>query len=77
MTRGPLGTTYMVVNPQGPVAHIENFAIFPFILANIAGTSLFRTASGGGFMRIYSIRIPEIARLITNCWICSVPSKMS
>ena len=28
-------------------------------------------------LRIYSIRIPEIARLITNCWICSVPSKMS
>ncbi len=25
----------------------------------------------------YSIRRPEIARLITSCWICSVPSKMS
>jgi hypothetical protein len=25
----------------------------------------------------YSIRIPLIARAITNCWICSVPSKMS
>jgi hypothetical protein len=23
------------------------------------------------------MRIPEIARLITSCWICSVPSKMS
>jgi len=26
---------------------------------------------------IYRIRTPEIARLITSCWICSVPSKMS
>ena len=26
---------------------------------------------------LYSIRKPEIARLITSCWICSVPSKMS
>jgi len=25
----------------------------------------------------YSIRIPEMAREMTNCWICSVPSKMS
>jgi hypothetical protein len=25
----------------------------------------------------YSIRKPEIARAITSCWICSVPSKMS
>jgi hypothetical protein len=25
----------------------------------------------------YSIRMPEMAREITNCWICSVPSKMS
>ena len=25
----------------------------------------------------YSIRIPEIARAMTSCWICSVPSKMS
>jgi hypothetical protein len=25
----------------------------------------------------YSIRMPEIARAITSCWICSVPSKMS
>jgi len=25
----------------------------------------------------HSIRIPEMARLITNCWICSVPSKIS
>jgi hypothetical protein len=25
----------------------------------------------------YSIRSPEIAREITSCWICSVPSKMS
>jgi hypothetical protein len=25
----------------------------------------------------YSMRRPEIARLITSCWICSVPSKMS
>ena len=25
----------------------------------------------------YSMRMPEMARLITNCWICSVPSKMS
>jgi hypothetical protein len=26
---------------------------------------------------LYSIRIPEMAREITSCWICSVPSKMS
>lgn len=26
---------------------------------------------------IYSIRRPEMAREITSCWICSVPSKMS
>jgi hypothetical protein len=25
----------------------------------------------------YSIRNPLIARAITSCWICSVPSKMS
>ena len=25
----------------------------------------------------YSMRIPEMARLMTSCWICSVPSKMS
>ena len=25
----------------------------------------------------YSMRKPEIAREITSCWICSVPSKMS
>ena len=25
----------------------------------------------------YSTRRPEMARLITSCWICSVPSKMS
>jgi hypothetical protein len=25
----------------------------------------------------YSMRNPEIARLMTSCWICSVPSKMS
>jgi hypothetical protein len=25
----------------------------------------------------YSIRSPEIALAMTNCWICSVPSKMS
>jgi hypothetical protein len=25
----------------------------------------------------YSMRIPLIARAITSCWICSVPSKMS
>ena len=25
----------------------------------------------------YSIRRPEIARPMTSCWICSVPSKMS
>jgi hypothetical protein len=25
----------------------------------------------------YSIRSPLIARAITSCWICSVPSKMS
>jgi len=25
----------------------------------------------------YSMRRPEIARLMTSCWICSVPSKMS
>ncbi len=25
----------------------------------------------------YSTRIPEMARLMTSCWICSVPSKMS
>jgi hypothetical protein len=25
--------------------------------------------------RDYSMRMPEMARLITNCWICSVPSK--
>ncbi len=25
----------------------------------------------------YSIRKPEMARAITSCWICSVPSKMS
>jgi hypothetical protein len=23
------------------------------------------------------MRMPEIARLMTSCWICSVPSKMS
>jgi len=28
-------------------------------------------------VRGYSIRRPEIARAITSCWICSVPSKMS
>ena len=27
--------------------------------------------------RTYSMRRPEIARAITSCWICSVPSKMS
>jgi hypothetical protein len=25
----------------------------------------------------YSMRKPLMARLITSCWICSVPSKMS
>ena len=25
----------------------------------------------------YSMRMLEIARLMTSCWICSVPSKMS
>jgi hypothetical protein len=25
----------------------------------------------------YSMRRPEMARAITSCWICSVPSKMS
>jgi len=25
----------------------------------------------------HSIRMPEMAREITSCWICSVPSKMS
>jgi hypothetical protein len=25
----------------------------------------------------YSMRRPEMAREITSCWICSVPSKMS
>jgi hypothetical protein len=25
----------------------------------------------------YSMRRPEIARAMTSCWICSVPSKMS
>ena len=27
--------------------------------------------------QIYTIRSPEMARLMTSCWICSVPSKMS
>jgi|GEM_PF-2932201 len=27
--------------------------------------------------QIYTIRRPDIARLMTSCWICSVPSKMS
>ena len=53
MTRWSLGTTYMVVNPQEPVAHIENFAIFPFILANIAGISLFRAACGGIYADLF------------------------
>jgi hypothetical protein len=30
-----------------------------------------------GVESYYSILSPEIARLITSCWICSVPSKMS
>jgi hypothetical protein len=25
----------------------------------------------------YSMRMPEMARAMTSCWICSVPSKMS
>jgi hypothetical protein len=25
----------------------------------------------------YSMRRPEMARAMTSCWICSVPSKMS
>ena len=36
-------------------------------------------ARNGGVGRLYrySIRSPEMARPITSCWICSVPSKMS
>ena len=44
--------------PTGPVAHIQN-RHFPFILANIAGTSLFKAASRGIYAD-YSIRIPEL-----------------
>jgi hypothetical protein len=34
-------------------------------------------APGYSPARSYSMRIPEMARLMTSCWICSVPSKMS
>ena len=35
-----------------------------------------QTARSGGKAR-YSMRRPEMARAMTSCWICSVPSKMS
>jgi len=46
----------------------------------LAGLSkvVLSTTSSEPLSRVsYSIRIPEIARAMTSCWICSVPSKMS
>ncbi|PDH68909.1 MAG: hypothetical protein CNE88_04190 [Acidimicrobiales bacterium MED-G01] len=39
MTRGSLGTETMLGDPEGPVAHIENFLIFCFLLTSFTGTS--------------------------------------
>jgi hypothetical protein len=66
-----------LVRPPDPVSGRESSPVQPLTGMEVGMEAISRRTDNSAVREIHSIRRPDMAREMTSCWICSVPSKMS